>query len=597
MRLEYHRPCRESCALALAVVFVLTQIIKGESLGMTGSFIEQSTPWRLEITPSSVSVEKFAELTGDFNPLHVDASFARRSIYRHSVVHGMFPLIFLGKLDIFHRADKHWRLAALSAQFLEPVFVGSTLELTAESMSSGLDRGEASFRYTIKNADSESLLTKGEIRVTSAAVSDRPDCPAVACDGSPEMLLDSLEARELALEDIQCDATDSFSFRISQKSLEALRDITSAASNGGRPDQSRPGEEASIWPDLSALMMISTSSGMCIPGKRGILVELRAEFTKPVCVNTLYTMEGRVRHVSQTTRMLKKHFTIAQQNGAGASVSGDFRAVVNPAPLRMPTMEEIKTPGVDLGLRHKVIVITGASRGIGETTAKLFGLLGAKVIVNYFQGKDDAARITREIVAEGGDAIAIQSDVSDRAAVRDMVRVVVEKYGRIDILVNNAAADYRPIDFLEMSWEDVQKDIDVIVKGAFNCCKEIIPLMLSNGAGKIINISSSATDNPPAGQAKYVTAKSALVGLSRSLAAEFAAKNIQVNLIAPSLVETDFVAHVAEPYRKKLAQDNPMGRNASPLDVARAVVLLASSFATFTTGQRWMVTGGAAPFV
>jgi 3-oxoacyl-[acyl-carrier protein] reductase len=178
-----------------------------------------------------------------------------------------------------------------------------------------------------------------------------------------------------------------------------------------------------------------------------------------------------------------------------------------------------------------------------------------------------------------------------------MVRAVVEKYRRVDILVNNAAADYRPIDFLELSWDDVQKDIDVIVKGAFNCCKEIVPVMLSNGGGKIINISSAATDNPPAGQAKYVTAKSALVGLSRSLAVEFAAKNIQVNLIAPSLVETDFVAHVPEPYRRKLGQDNPMGRNASPLDVARAVIMLASSFASFTTGQRWMVTGGTGPFV
>jgi 3-oxoacyl-[acyl-carrier protein] reductase len=345
-------------------------------------------------------------------------------------------------------------------------------------------------------------------------------------------------------------------------------------------------------------MMISTSAGMCIPGKRGTLVELKAEITRPLCIDTVYTMEGRVRHVSQTTRLLKKHFTIgAPQNGEGVSVSGEFRAVVNPPPVRMPTIDEIKTPGLDMGLRDRVVVITGASRGIGETTAKLFGLLGAKVVVNYFQGKDDAERITREIDAEGGDAFAIQADVSDRAAVRDMVRAVVEKYRRIDILVNNAAADYRPIDFLEMSWDDVQKDIDVIVKGAFNCCKEIVPVMLSNGGGKIINISSAATDNPPAGQAKYVTAKSALVGLSRSLAVEFAAKNIQVNLIAPSLVETDFVAHVPEPYRRKLGQDNPMGRNASPLDVARAVIMLASSFASFTTGQRWMVTGGTGPFV
>jgi 3-oxoacyl-[acyl-carrier protein] reductase len=121
--------------------------------------------------------------------------------------------------------------------------------------------------------------------------------------------------------------------------------------------------------------------------------------------------------------------------------------------------------------------------------------------------------------------------------------------------------------------------------------------MLARGAGKIINISTVAVDDPPPEQAKYVIAKSALVGLTRSLAIEFAARNIQVNMVVPNFVETDLVAHVQEGFRAKIARETPMGRHASPVDVAQAVLFLASSFSSFTTGQKIMVTGGGAPYL
>jgi 3-oxoacyl-[acyl-carrier protein] reductase len=120
--------------------------------------------------------------------------------------------------------------------------------------------------------------------------------------------------------------------------------------------------------------------------------------------------------------------------------------------------------------------------------------------------------------------------------------------------------------------------------------------MLAAGGGRIVNISTIATDNPPPLQTKYVVAKSALVGLTRSLSIEYAARNIQINLVVPNFVETDFVAHVPDGFRRKIADDIPMRRAASPLDVARAVVFLASSYSSFTTGQKVMVTGGGAPY-
>jgi len=122
-------------------------------------------------------------------------------------------------------------------------------------------------------------------------------------------------------------------------------------------------------------------------------------------------------------------------------------------------------------------------------------------------------------------------------------------------------------------------------------------LMMENKGGKIVNIGTIATDNPPANQAKYVVSKSALVGLTRSLAVEFAAHNIQINMVVPNFVETDLTKHIAKMFVEKIKNDTPMKRLALANDVAKAVVFLASSQASFTTGQRIMVTGGAAPFL
>lgn len=178
-----------------------------------------------------------------------------------------------------------------------------------------------------------------------------------------------------------------------------------------------------------------------------------------------------------------------------------------------------------------------------------------------------------------------------------MVREATDRFGGIDVLVNNAARDFRPTPFLNLTWEAIQQDLDVIAKGAFLCCQQVIPLMIERGGGRIINISSVAVDNPPPDQAKYVIAKSALVGLTRSLSIEFASRNIQVNMVVPNFVETDLVAHVPEGFRAKIAQASPMQRLGSPVDVAQAVLFLASSHASFTTGQRIMVTGGGAPYL
>jgi 3-oxoacyl-[acyl-carrier protein] reductase len=266
------------------------------------------------------------------------------------------------------------------------------------------------------------------------------------------------------------------------------------------------------------------------------------------------------------------------------------------ATTKMPSVAELKAAALEPGLRGRVVLVTGASRGLGETIAKLFSLYGSRVAVNYGRNAAHAERVASEIMAAGGEAVVAAGDVADAEQVGRMVERIVSRWGTVDVLVNNAAGDATPIDFSKVSWRDVEESFAVVVKGAFNCCKAVIPLMLGKGAGKIVNIGSLATDSPAPNQLKYVIAKSALVGLTRSLAVDYASRNIQVNLVSPSVVETDLISHIPQSYRARIAQETPMQRNATPQDVAQAVVYLASKHAGFTTGQKIMVTGGAAPF-
>jgi 3-oxoacyl-[acyl-carrier protein] reductase len=308
------------------------------------------------------------------------------------------------------------------------------------------------------------------------------------------------------------------------------------------------------------------------------------------------SLRGTISHISRSTRIIKKNLVVQGGDAATPLMRGKAAVLVNKPAQSMPTMDELKASAMEWGLAGKVVLVTGASRGIGETTAKLFALHGSKVIVNYHRGADDAARVVKEICDAGGDAIAVGADITQSGEVAALVERAVARYGPPDVLVNNAVRDFRPSPFLSLSWEEVQKDLDVIAKGAFLCCQHTIPFMLQRGGGKIINISSVATDNPPPNQTKYVMAKSALVGLTRSLSIEFAAKNILVNLVVPNFVETDLVTHIQQGFRKKMAEETPLRRHATPIDVARAVVMLASSHSSFTTGQKVMVTGGGPPY-
>jgi 3-oxoacyl-[acyl-carrier protein] reductase len=240
---------------------------------------------------------------------------------------------------------------------------------------------------------------------------------------------------------------------------------------------------------------------------------------------------------------------------------------------------------------NKVALVTGAARGIGEAIALALAREGAAVVVTDVD-LAGAQRVAQEIEKEGHQAKAIQADVSQREAVRWLVSESVSAFGKIDILVNNAGIIRRGT-FLEHSSQDWEKVLSVNLGGTFNCTQEVVPLMIKQEGGKVINISSVVGKvGDLASAPSYGTSKGAINTLTKSLARELAAYGINVNAVAPHAIETDMSREWPEEKRREIIAAIPLKRLGKPEEVAEAVLFFASDAANFITGQILDVNGG-----
>ncbi|WP_069791334.1 3-oxoacyl-[acyl-carrier-protein] reductase [Cyanobacterium sp. IPPAS B-1200] len=240
-------------------------------------------------------------------------------------------------------------------------------------------------------------------------------------------------------------------------------------------------------------------------------------------------------------------------------------------------------------LKDQVAVITGASRGIGKASAIALAEEGAKVVVNYASNSEAADKVVTEITEAGGSAIAIKADVSNPEEVDNLFKEAVKQFGKIDILVNNAGIT-RDTLMLRMKLEDWQQVINLNLTGVFLCCKAVSKMMLKQRSGKIINISSVAGQMGNPGQANYSAAKAGVIGLTKTLAKEFASRGVTVNAVAPGFIETDMTSGLEA---DEILKFIPLARYGKPEEIAGMIRFLAADKASsYITGQVFNVDGG-----
>lgn len=242
-------------------------------------------------------------------------------------------------------------------------------------------------------------------------------------------------------------------------------------------------------------------------------------------------------------------------------------------------------------LTGKIALVTGAGRGIGREIALALAADGATVIVNYNGSKQSAEEVVAEITQKGGSAEAIQCNVSDFAASEAFVKEVLDKYKKVDILVNNAGVTRDNL-IMRMTEADYDAVLDTNLKGAFNMIRHLSRGFIKQRGGKIINISSVSGVLGNAGQANYSASKAGLIGLTKSVAREFASRGVNVNAVAPGFIDTDMTKNMTEDAKKALNSMIPMGKMGSAKNIADLVLFLAGDHSDYITGQVICVDGG-----
>ena len=242
-------------------------------------------------------------------------------------------------------------------------------------------------------------------------------------------------------------------------------------------------------------------------------------------------------------------------------------------------------------LDNKVAIVTGGSRGLGRATAEALAAQGATVVVNYVRGEAEARAVAEGIASRGGKAEVAGFDVGNAKAAEDAIAEIAKRHGRLDAMIANAGIAIDGL-LLRVKDEDFDRIMAVNVRGALACAKAAVKVMMRAKTGRIVFLSSIVGEMGNAGQAAYAASKAALLGLSKTIAREYASRNITVNAVAPGFIDTDMTTAITAEMKEGMLKTIPLGRTGRAEEVAAAIAFLCSDEASYVTGQTLRVNGG-----
>jgi 3-oxoacyl-[acyl-carrier protein] reductase len=331
---------------------------------------------------------------------------------------------------------------------------------------------------------------------------------------------------------------------------------------------------------------ISTVIGTKIPGDGALWFSQTLDFILPVregdhiqIVAEVLAKNDRDRTIELSTKIFNQHKQLVTDGIARVKVIDQ----VKPYEKSEPNIQD-----------QKVAIVVGGSGGIGSATSIALAKAGYEVVITYVGNKERALTVQEQLMTLGAKVTAVQCDITDENSILAMMEKVLRVHQTVTAVVNCATSKIAAIKFDNLDWGDYVAHLDNQIKGNFQLVKAVLPIMEKNGYGKIVFLNSQELDTPSSGWIPYVTGKGALAGFAKALALELSKKGVRVNSVSPGMTQTDQIADVPERIRLMVAAKTPLGRLATPQDVAEAILFLVSERSDFLCGETIRVNGGSA---